>query len=196
MGLDMYLYKFSKPRETVEELNKKSANDLRNNGCFVFYKDDELPDNFDSIRHLASEVSIDTDYINYKKIRQDFNIPTEARLIGQSYYPDCIGYTFSLKSQVCQNIKIPIDEFEAKYVFTRKADAYCIEAEQVGYWRKYYDLQDAFYEACDTQIENCGYYPLNDEMWEVLRQYDDAQYATVEDYRNAEDCLICYHEWY
>lgn len=197
MGLDMYLYKFSKPRKTVEELNKKSADDLRNAGYFVFFKEDsELPANFDAIRHLALEVNVDANYINFKKIREDFHIPEDAYVVGESYSSDKIGYSFEFPSHEHKHIDIPTDEFEAKYIFTQKSPAYCIEGEQVGYWRKHYDLEDAFYAACDTDIENCGYYPFNDQMWDVLQQYDEEQYANVKDYRNDPDCVICYHEWY
>lgn len=198
MGLDMYLYKFSKPRKTIAELNKYSADELRDRGYFVFFKDaEELPANFDAIKPLAFEVNVDADYINFKKIYEDFYIPEDARVIGESYSSEQIGYTFEFPStHEHKHVDIPTDEFEAKYVFTQKSEAFCLEGEQVGYWRKHYDLENAFYEACETAIENCGYYPFNDKMWDVLEKFDEKQYANVADYRDDPDCLICYHEWY
>ena len=198
MGLDMYMYKFSKPRQTVAELNQKSADKLREAGYFVFFKDaEELPANFDAIKHFAVDVNVDADYINFKKIREDFHIPDDAHIIGESYSYENIGYTFEFPStHEHKHIDIPTHVFEAKYVFTQKSEAFCLEGEQVGYWRKYYDLEDAFYKACDTAIENCGYYPFNDKMWNVLQQYDEEQYTNVADYRDDPDCVICYHEWY
>ena len=197
MGLDMYLYRLEKPRPAVSILNKQSIDTLRDLNYFVVPRDGcEIPANIESILPFAKEINIDVRYINFDKIHEEFDIPKGAEIRKQYWLSNEISYTFCLPDKTSKTITIPRETFEAEYLIPRKTDAYCWKEEEVGYWREDYKLQDAMHEACDIHIENCGYYPLSEAMWEVLKEYDPETYEKVKDYRHSRSSVICYHEWY
>ena len=194
MGLDMCIYMFCKPCETVDELSRKSSDVLEDEGFLIFRKNEELPHRFDAIQRFAAEVSIDTKYINIRQICEDFQVPDGAQMVGMGYSGDTTEYTFELPSGGYKDIKIPDAEFDSKYVYTEKAEAFCLECEEIESWGKRFDIRKAFHDAYGDTIKDYGYYPLNDKMWEVLRQYSPERAEYAEWYRDHEDCVICYHE--
>ena len=194
MGLDIYVYRLYKPRETVDELRQKSIDELEE---FLFFeKGVELPDNFDAVRRFAVEVVHNVDYVKIGQIRRDYKIPNDARMTREDCRSaDTMGYTFELPS--CggrKDIEIPINEFESKYIHTEKQGMFYIACEIICDWGKRHDISKAFRDACDAKIKNDGYYPFNDKMWDVLRRYAPEEYADVERYRNDTDCVVCYSE--
>lgn len=196
MGLDMYLYRLSKPRPPVDTLNKMTYDTLTDKGYMVFVDGEEFPANFEAIKPYAKRVNIEARYINFEQIKKDFDIPDDAFIVGESYSNEEVGYTFHLPHDDSQHITIPYEEYEKKYIFPKRTDAWCIKAEHIAYWRKNYNLENAIYDACDTSIENCGFYPLNSDMWDVICRHDPSVYERIKEYRDKTSGCVCYHEWY
>lgn len=198
MGLDMHLFKLEKPEKSSEELSAMSLDELNSAGYTVFFQN-ELPDDFHLICCMAKRAAVMAEYIDLEKIREDYEIPAGSRIIGESYSSQEIGYTFRLpKAEPCdqKHIDIPMDQVRAKYVYKKKTDAYCIKSEEIAYWRKRYDIQSALYDAAEVPIQNCGYYPMTDDMWDALRKWDKETYNRLAHYKYDNSCIIVYHEWY
>lgn len=70
----------------------------------------------------------------------------------------------------------------------------CKPLEPVAYWRKKYDLSNAITAAVGGPVENQGYYPLNDKMFEIIKkadnQLDEVSKPVTDDY------AYVYYEWY
>ena len=196
MGLDMYLYKFTKPETSAQELSKMTYEELQQNDYHVFSKYGELPDNFQAIMPFTIETDVEAEYVDFDAVKKHYHIPDDARCVGESYSSQEIGYTFCISEKEHKHIDIPMKEFKSKFLVTRRTPIYCIQSEQVGYWRKNYELQDSLTEACNIPIDNCGYYPLNTDMWKVLEKMDPKTYEKIKDYRHDPDCIIAYLEWY
>ena len=196
MGLDMYLYKIYKPKESEEQLSKMSYDDLQDKQFLLLIEGETMPDNVDSIRQFAKKIKTRPSYINFRKIKKDYQIPAHSRITGQSYCSSQVGYSFRLPDGTSKKIQIPVDELKKKYITVRTVNAECIGMENVAYWRKHYDLQDDLHKASDIPIDNCGYYPLNDDMWKVLEHHDKEKYDELYHYRNDDTCEIVYLEWY
>ena len=89
-----------------------------------------------------------------------------------------------------------MDKLKVEYIFAKKTQGFCVKCEEVAYWRKRYDLQDALYDASEVPIQNCGYYPMTDDMWNAIRKWDKETYNRLAHYKYDDSCLIAYHEWY
>lgn len=70
----------------------------------------------------------------------------------------------------------------------------CKQLEPVAYWRKEHDLSDAITAAVDGPVENEGYYPLNDKMFEIIKKADNQLDEVSEPV--TDDYAYVYYEWY
>ena len=194
MGLDMYLYKLSKPTKSVEYLSQMSRDELIKNGYAVFDISKTLPPNFERIRSLAKKIITFDTYIDIDKIQHDFNIPDYADIIDRYWSNDNIIYVFDCIHNN-ETIIIPRESYQAKYIVTQTMKAFCIKRTELAYWRKNYDLSEEFHQSCDTAIKNCGYYPLNEAMKHRLMELDPFAYEAIQN-QKSHDHAIVYHETY
>jgi len=73
------------------------------------------------------------------------------------------------------------------------------KCEEVGYWRKAYELQENIHYLCDKEeIENCGWYRCNRKMIDAMRTIHEGcgklnQEIIIDDILGGH---IFYHEWY
>lgn len=81
-----------------------------------------------------------------------------------------------------------------KYTVDREGIAYVSRLEEVMYWRKEYGLQDWIHQMIHSNIENTGYYILEEEF---IREYNKMNlgYQMPLIFVTGESALF-YHEWY
>ena len=189
MGLDMYLYKIKKI-EDASRYNGRAEEDIPFTVFNISENDPDFEPLFGQIADYLYPVSIDVEEFDEEKFTADFGIEPDDYQVSFCYGFD--GAEFGYNSG--KIIKLEPSEYIA-YFRRVIRERLIADLDEVAYWRKEYDLQEDIHEACGVQIENCGYYPLNDDMWEAIQRHDPDQYNNVYLW-NEGDSVIVYHEWY
>ena len=203
MGLDMYVERFIKLNKTSEELCQYDSNELNKMG-YSIVAEDELPDNFESVRRMTVPILTSVKAVDFLKIKRDRNIPDDAEIwmkeVGSRPTSDServisYRYVFSDSQGNLYHAEFTESELE-EYCYPELISAYCFMSEEVAYWRKNYSLQADIYHACDAAIKNLGYYPMNEGMLKAVAECDPEAYKNIAKYLDDEDSLLAYHEWY
>lgn len=205
MGLDMYLYRITRISTTEQrKLRGKTEKEIYDSGYSLFYrprnKDDERLIKY--IKPYLRGIKISQEYFDMEKIRQDFKIPKTYLQCGSSYAGNGdVSLTFT--SRDCQDSKKASfnTNKNPEYILTKLTNCYVCKEREIGYWRKNYDLQEELYREASyggVEIENCGYYPLNDGMTRaILRdKWEYSDKVQREDLWDDNNSIVCYHEWY
>lgn len=187
MGLDMYVYKASKPIGLQSDI-VYNYNDLREQGYSMFEANDvENQKWFADLIPFSVRVQCIAEYYDIATISKKFGLGDNAHWSG--FGPD--GFYF-----IGNNKEIIISDEEIKqYCIKKQKDWYVTNIDEVAYWRKHYELQDALhsaYNAKDILVENCGYYVLDQKMLSIIRKMGKTEFG-LEDY---EKGTLLYHEWY
>lgn len=187
MGLDMYCMRARKLTES--EVNKVSGLDFDKIPYLVFGKSEEDGRLYADLKDYSTPVKYKVSYWDMDKIKKDFDIPKSARICG-SYYGDGVTFTFTWKGRGKDKYKeISFKEGEVEdYIKKELEDGFVVSVEKVAYWRKAYDLQDEIHFACDKEIDNCGYYKVNEEMLKAMQRTEQLVGETKDD--------LFYMEWY
>lgn len=199
MGLDMYVFKISALTEEEKELVdalQEPTNYPAGLERFTI-RTSENDDNTHLVKNVLPWMylrTISTPYFDYKKMLELIGAPEDARLGmvgGNTYHFYKDGKDYSLN----------VDTVEDREIITTYNDTlygFC-HSEELCYWRKNYKLQEALYAACEEEIENCGYYPLNDEMRRLIcrdNTHGKEHYRARDLKPKSPSEVICYHEWY
>lgn len=104
-----------------------------------------------------------------------------------------VGYEIIVNESE-KSISIPTKDIAEKYTVVNDVVMLCCAIKRGAYWRKDYPLQERIYEASPYTIENCGYYPLTDEMEEVIN--DDLTMNGDHPLHAEDGEVLVYHEWY
>lgn len=198
MGLDMYLYKIQKPMENTEQLSKMGYENIHKK-YYIITENDETPPNFQSIIKFTTKIKTKQKYTDCDKLKRNNNIPVSARLIASySQQQGTITHIFQEENMdEPKSVTLPTEQLNAEYTAYKDITAYVFDTEEIGYWRKEYDLREDIHAACDIPIKNCGYYPITNEMWNTIEKADPDIYDKVKNYRNNNaSSIIVYHEWY
>lgn len=199
MGLDMYCIRIKKLSEkNLAEIKGKTYEEISQMGYSIWTIDKHNKYLVEDAIPYLTRVLIKSTKFNYAKLKRDKHIPLNARETGFSSSSNGMGFTYRLKGKT-YTAHITTSEAENYYI-PIKTFVYVCKTKEIGYWRKEYNLQDAIYDACDTQIENCGYYKVNEEM-EYLMTHNENGYPcpTKHDFdkhRNDPRYGYFYHEWY
>lgn len=188
MGLDMYCMRARKLTES--EANKVNGLDLDKIPYRVIIKDKEDKKLYENLKDYLTPVKCKISYWDVDKIKKDFKIPKTAYLFGVSYGSDNTVLSFAWKRKGEKKYKdITIrDEDQDNYTKSDPEDAFVVDTEEIGYWRKAYDLLDEIHDACDERIYNCGYYKVNDKMLKAMQRTGELIGETKDD--------LFYMEWY
>lgn len=205
MGLDMYAYRCRKATEA--EVKNLIETGRTGNGVFFIKKKDfeEDYEMYKDLESLFTEVSyIDQSDLDMKKIMEAYNIPENATIGMIGYKKDSIDLAFNWKYKNGRygrrEISIPRSQLD-KYGMTEPYDGYMWIGEEVGYWRKAYDLQDEIYDAYDGGIVNCGFHWCNEDMIRAMLDYDERgddeeKWGHTDGSFDEGSEDIYYHEWY
>lgn len=190
MGLDQYLFHIRKATdEDAAAMNGRRIEDVREKYA-VFYGDE--PHLIEPIKPWLKPITVRTDELDYDAIKSAHDVPLDARITGWCISPE--GLSLSLRDTEDNPYRITLTEDEQKpFEIEIEREIYIAhDAEECGYWRKDYALSDDIDLVCPT--ENCGYYPVDEDMWSVIENHSgglDTDYIPISD----EECLA-YHEWY
>ena len=195
MGLDMYAFKIRKITDEEKEVLEASMPKSHPDDIFLFPVPEQGTENYEMLKDLkeyATTMNLPQTYINMAKIREDNNIPEEAVIGGTIYGAKSITYDFYFGkgNASSRSVELTREEIEENYLFDQQEDFWVVHAEECGYWRKHYRLEDDLYELYDGTIYNCGYHKCNEKMLALLA--DDGGICTYTD----EGEAIFYHEWY
>ena len=198
MGLDMYAYRLRKPTEKELE-NIKTTGKIPDH--FITIPKDNINENScRDIKPFAELTPVKMKYINMEQIRKDNDIPDNMYCFCTRYREDAIWYKFVHENE-SKGIVVSHKDIEDKYTITSIEDRYIAHIDDVGYWRKEYNLQDTLHELYDGYIENCGFHKCSPEMIKAMldEKYNNETYgigikstAAV----TTEDEDIFYEEWY
>jgi hypothetical protein len=236
MGLDMYMFRVRKlTDEEAAVIVGKRTNEISKFYSFICKDDfDSDPEPLaDLLPYITQITAVDNafDYnqcfidhgINCRYIDEDHDMVSPEilekfdRVVGSWCGPEGAGWSFASGAR----IEINKEEYDA-YLYDRVVELYVWKSEDVGYWRKFYELDDFLQqirvqerskkyveEKCcypDHDIvkswltENCGYYLLSAEEKGKIKTFlkeNEAPYsADLEDGCLDDDAAIMYHAWW
>lgn len=203
MGLDMHVFKVSKcSEEEAKTLNGKVlGRDIAMQ--FKVFPTEQGREPYDEIKQILpwlKKTTMKVPCYDYEKMIAD-NVENpelyDICLSIESY--DQCWFTIYPKEKGSgleeKKVKLSREEIKKNCLKLVDMDVYvCKQLEQVAYWRKEYDLSDAIIAAVGGPVENQGYYPLNDKMFEIIKkadnQLDEVNELVTDDY------AYVYYEWY
>ncbi len=189
MGLDMYVFRVTKPQLDPGIVYDRSAL----SGVIIDESDVDAP-MYRQLLPYCAKVRVINHYYDMEKLAAEYGI-TNAYIGGYSFIQS------EVKISLCgdKNGKnfyeqVPSELINSRYTIDREETCFVCSCEEVRYWRKEYNIQDWFYEHIPGEIENTGYYALSEE---TIRQFniafpDDA--LPVEP--PSKESALMYHEWY
>lgn len=183
MGLDMYIYRATKPQ--TNETMIYTPLDFT-----VSISEKEIEDDmYDQIFPYLTEVQVKAEYYDMDKIRRDYELSAKASLSRVS--PEGIGVSDSISGKT---VSISQEDVDAKYTRTDIEKHFVCNLERVHYWRKAYDVQEWFHDNLSADyIENCGYYILSEEL---IEDFNESFNEYIEPEKPDEESALFYHEWY
>lgn len=182
MGLDMFIYRATKPSVNDTEIYDRGAFELHIPEQEVGYS------MYEEIAPYLQPVQMRSKYYDMEKIRADFGLSDEA-YIGMSSY-DGITVREPGSDNTVSISRWDIDE---KYTKEEIETRYVCNLHEVHYWRKEYDVQNWFYDNL-ADVENCGFYIFGSDF---IKDYNEAfPYDPIEVEEATEESALFYHEWY
>lgn len=203
MGLDMNVFKVSKcNEEEAAALNGKvlEGDIVEQFTVFPTEHDGEPSDGIKQILPWLKKTAMKVPCCDYRKMIAD-NVEN-PELYDICFYmesQDRCGFVIYPKEEgnglEKREIMLSREEIEKNYLKLVDMDVYvCKPLEPVAYWRKEYDLSDAITAAVGGPVENQGYYPLNDKMFEIIKKADNQLNGVSE--LTTDDYAYVYYEWY
>ena len=211
MGLDMYLYKAKKiSEEDRKKLVGAFKNDVELNDEFenlfciakseISLNGEKIRFGLDDIINFCDEIVMIDTFINYEKLLKDYNIPNHYELLDYGIRgngeKDEFVFVYSDTINKCnKEITIPCDKFDKRYTYEESETFYVCYLEEIGYWRKESQLRKLIHTLLDVDVENMGYYRVNDKIIYHINEYD-RRYNYEYHFSCNDGDAIFYHEWY
>lgn len=199
MGLDMYVYKIKKAAEdAAAKCQNKTEEEIEKNFS-IFYPDD--PELIQPILPWLIPVNAKVKILDLEKLKRDFNIPENSHISGQRVGGGEYGWYFRDENGEGYKAILTDDNYEDYQKLETMTLYICDSIEELDYWRKNYDLQENLHHIyrneTNSSIENCGYYPISETMYEAIVDDYKMSGRILPDYPETnEDQVVCYHEWY
>lgn len=196
MGLDMFLYKAKRPeyQKDDEFISKKW---LLERGFSCILKED-INDSERCLLPYCREDAVMVDFHDMRQIMIDYGCNPDKCKISFSYRSNKkIGLTIYKNNEIIKEIQLTNEELDEKYKFESLEEVYVVKLEEVGYWRKAYDLQEYIYSMLDYNVDDCEYKKLSKEQVLKILDYDDSGQVNTDFFEDeSEDCAYFYYEWY
>ena len=187
MGLDMNIFRCSRP--VVDDARIYERSEL--NGIILNEEDLTNP-MYEQLAPYCEKARVLNSYYDMEKIRKDFGLSDEAYIFRIG--PDGISVTDRKGTSSRKEVNISTDDIESKYTLNKIETCYFAKAEEVSYWRKEYHIQDWFHENLSVQVENTGYYILDENtIDEFNKAFPDDAFDAEEP---TDDSALFYWEWY
>lgn len=191
MGLDMYLYRIKKL--TRKEVKQFSGSLVARLPQGILALEAEW-DGYSSIIPYADILTLKEQLYDYETMKVDTGIPENMHIVMEKIDKNASTFEFADPKNVGDRrcITIPDDIIDERYTIERNKDYIVCHYQDIGYWRKEYDIQSRFYEEIGA-VENCGYYVLTDA---TLASLVDDGILTAAQAKHGVRSAIVYSEWY
>lgn len=188
MGLDMYVYRVQKPCLDVSKVYDRD--DIY--GVVIDENEINAP-MYCQLIPYCERLRVITHYYNFDKLKEDYGL-SEVHIGGYSYDGNgAATFIYGVKDGEKFNAKIKDDVIMNKYIIDKEESCYVCKITEVQYWRKAYDIQDWFHENIPCNVENTGYYLLDeDQRAEFNKEFP---YDTLPE-DSSEEYAYFYWEWY
>lgn len=195
MGLDMYMYKATKPQFNGHKVYNLA--DLEDDfTCFAANEDGSLEERLSDLRPFLVRLRCWAEYYDVDKITEAFAMPDRARWGG--FGPDGI-YFHAGEGDSYKSITIPHDAIQ-NFTIKKQNYFYVTKLEEVGYWRKHYDLDEKLtrhlFSTRQVVVENCGYYRMTKASMKIVDNYTKKHDTEPVLYEPEEVRNLFYHNWY
>ena len=196
MGLDMFVFRVTElSEEEQREVEKMTYGEL----CDSDYDRVDADENESLVKQIKPYlffVKKPVDRIHFDLLKKVCGIPEDARWCWSA--SGTFGFRRENDDKAYEVNYNELTPEQKKQVTPTDTITYAIyKREDLLYWRKAYDLRDKIREACDVEVENCGSYPLNDKMREVIKAaLKEEGREDIPDLTSTDDSVVCYHEWY
>ena len=191
MGLDMYVFRITNPNLKHRVY---SQDEIRSMGLTTCTVDDFAAADaaMAQLMPYVSKIKVINKYYDVKAIIRDYNLPANSQIGVVSGQGIIVSGKYN-----GQWVKADIshEEVKRKYIVPKIEDSYAWKTQEVAYWRKHYDLQERFYELIGD-VENCGYYLLDVETINTLRDEYEEDMIDVPSEEATDKTALFYHEWY
>ena len=185
MGLDMYVFKAHPPKDDPNVVYKYK--EMLDKGYSIFPDEDIEDESVRILKEYAVPFNLSVEKFDLKKISATYRLKNNIRISNVSNN----GTVFT-----DGNKEVTIKEDELKnFIYEEEEVFWLMELEEVGYWRKEYELQNQIYEMFKKdgiEIENCGYYKLDKNKIYEIDKYNNGEQGLI--YHIDDD--LFYHEWY
>lgn len=208
MGLDMYVKRVSKLSESEVEFLTNRYFDPDDEAVYfdyigiTKYSWDRKPGVWDDLKPFVTPVTMVNTYIDFRKLCDANNIPLNWGITSRRYPSEDdpeIEYVFSSPdNKETRSLRMKFEEFDKLYAYDESETVYCWHEEEVGYFRKEYDLRDKINEILGFKAANLGYFKVSEKMAEAINEFVNNNYGyyisfdTV-DHVNSE---LFYHLWW
>ena len=191
MGLDMYAFQVIKPSLDPEKvyIRRKLLGEY-----VVLPPDKAASDRYLQVAPYAQKLRVISRYFNMEKIRQDFHMPDAEIGTVSSEGIRIVGKV----DGVATKREISMKQIEALYTVEREEDCLVFTKEQVAYWRNEQDLQVLISESLDADIQNTGFYLLDEKTVDIINQYNSEHDSTmfIRWREPTATSALFYYEWY
>lgn len=191
MGLDMYVYRVIKPSLDPRKvyIRKELPGEY-----VIIPPDEDAADQYLQLVPYTQKLRIISGYLNMEKIRQDFHMPDAKIGIVSSAGILIIGKVDDVETTQ----QISMEQIEALYTVEREEECLVFAKEQVASWRNDYDLQELISDGLGEDIQNTGFYLLDENTVGIINQYNDEHYPAVfiRWHEPTVTSALFYYEWY
>ena len=178
MGLDMYMYKFTKISKSFRNEFRSTISyerylHLKDNSNIRFYSSEDSY-LFDYISNKSKQkffvpVKVNMSYVNIRKMLEDKygkDVPQELEIAQESYGSDGVECVYCTPDYKQRYELTFTKESQKPYVFNEDTEEVAVEMSEVAYWRKNYLLDTYIQESIlhveprDSDKLNCCYIEL------------------------------------
>lgn len=196
MGLDMFLYKASKPTDLKKDkVYTEWDYDGELSDCVLIDKDQLGRRKYKDLAPIVYKIKFRQGIILTGKLAEEHGY-VWGDMVFQSYYE--LGFKLYNKNKDdtdSKRVTLTIDEVKKKYYEERVCEKFAVRCEELMYWRKEYDLQDFFYDTL-KYVENCGYHKVEQDILEAIAESPHVFQFELDCSDIKDDKIIVYHEWY
>ena len=192
MGLDMYVDEIYKPKLDQTKYTSEQLRDLGHS--FATVEDfDKYGAAMCELRPYCAKTVVTQAYYDVEKIISDYDLPENSHIGMISF--DKIAVCGKRGDEYVRQ-EVSREEIDEKYTLVKDEECYIWHSEEVAYWRKAYETQEAWYDILEREVDNCGYYELTDEDIDLFRERFAGTDDDREFNRSRDDSALFYHEWY
>ncbi len=187
MGLDMYVFRASRPRFNENAVYARSKID-----GIILPEEKANEPMYRQLLPFCQKLKIRNKYYDMDRICRDNGLTRDETYV--SMISAATTSFADLSVTPSRVVSISSQVIEERYVLEKVEPCFVCTLDEVRYWRKAYDIEDWFCEHFDEKVENTGYYRISDDM---LRQFNRAwpEYV-IDEPADTEEGSIFYHEWY